>query len=175
MINVIRWAALAASVAILAACAKPAADTAADEAAIRDTNTAFAKAYAAGDVAGVAGLYADDAVFMPPGMPAVHGGAAIREYWSKDIPASAAAGVTIAFVADTDVGVVGDLGWESGSLTVTDKSGAVVEHAKYLTVFRKTDSRWLMVRDIFNSDAPPAPPAAPAPAPAPTSTGKPAG
>lgn len=172
MITLRRWMTLAASVALLAACAKPAADTSADEAAIRETNTAFAKAYAAGDVAAVAALYADDAVLSPPGTPAIRGGAAIREYWSKDIAATPA-GVTLTFATDSDVGVVGDLGWESGSLTVSDKSGAVVDRAKYLTVFRKKDGRWLLLRDIYNSDGPPAPPATPTAAPA--SPEKPAG
>lgn len=172
MNTIMRWTMLAGTIAILAACAKPAADTAADEAAIRTTNTTFATAYAAGDVAGVAGLYADDAVLSPPGAPAIRGGAAIRDYWAKDIAASAGAGITFTFATDSDVGVDGDLGWESGSVTVSDKSGAVLDHAKYVTVFRKKDGRWLMIRDIYNSDGPPA---ATPPAPAPTATDKPAG
>lgn len=165
MIAFMRWTIIAASVAVLAACAKPATDTAADEAAIREVNTTFAKAYAARDVAGVTSHYTDDAVLSPPGTPAIHGKTAIGEYWSKDITEATEAGITLAFAEDSDVGVVGDLGWESGSVTILDESGAVIGQAKYLTVLRKTDGRWLMLRDIYNSDNPPAAAATPAPAP----------
>jgi len=168
MIAFMRWTMLTASIAVLAACAKPATDTTADEAAIREMNTTFAKAYAAGDVAGVVSLYRDDAVLSPPGTPALRGRAAIREYFLKEVPAAAAAGMSAAFAADSDVGVVGDLAWESGSVSISDKSGALIDRAKYLTVFRKTEGRWLMLRDIYNSDNPPAAAATPAAAPGPT-------
>jgi len=153
---------LAASVVVLAACAKPATDPAADVAAIRAMNTAFSKAYVAGDIDAVAGYYADDAVMSPPGMAAIGGRAAIREYFTKDVAAAKESGVTLVFAEDSDIGVTGDLGWQSGNVTVTDKAGAAIDHAKYLTVYRKTDGRWLMVRDMCNTDTPPA--ALPAPA-----------
>jgi uncharacterized protein (TIGR02246 family) len=165
MIAFVRWTVLTASVALLAACTKPANDAAADEAAIREVNATFAKAYAARDVAAVAGHYTDDAVLSPPGTPAIRGMDAIREYWSNDMAAATEAGATLEFAEDSDVGVAGDLGWESGSVTILDKSGAVLEQAKYLTVFRKTDGRWLMLRDIYNSDSPPAAASTPAAAP----------
>ena len=175
MIALMRWTMLAASVAVLAACGKPAADTAADEAAIRGMNTTFAKAYAAGDVEGVVSLYRDDAVVSPPGTPALRGKAAIREFFAKEVAAAAAAGMSAEFGADSDVGVAGDLAWESGSVSLSDKSGAVIDHAKYLTLFRKTDGRWLMLRDIYNSDSPPAAPAPPTPTPAPATPAAPTG
>jgi uncharacterized protein (TIGR02246 family) len=156
---------LAASVAVLAACAKPATDTAADVAAIRATNTTFSTAYAAGDVDAVASHYAEDAVMSPPGTPAMIGRAAIREYFAKDIAATKEAGITLVFAENSDIGVVGDLGWESGSVAVIDKSGAAIDHAKYLTVYRKTDGRWLLLRDMYNTDSPPAAMAPPAPTP----------
>ena len=67
---------------------------------------------------------------------------------------------------NTDVGVSGNLGWESGTYTATVK-GAVVESGKFLSVSRKKGGKWLYIRDTWNADAPPAPAAAAAPAPAP--------
>ena len=69
---------------MLAAGAAVAADTAADEAAVRALNPSWFKAYNAGDIAGVAALYADDAVLCIPGAPAARGKAAIREALDKD-------------------------------------------------------------------------------------------
>jgi hypothetical protein len=66
----------------------------------------------------------------------------------------------------TDVGVSGNMGWESGMYKVTVK-GAVVETGKFLSVSRKKDGKWLYIRDTWNADAPPAPAQAPAAPPAP--------
>jgi uncharacterized protein (TIGR02246 family) len=141
--------------------------TAADEAAIRAQTTAWEKAYNGGDPKGVAAQYADDAVLLPPGAPAVKGRAAIQAFFTKDIADSKAAGVVFVINYPTDVGVSGNMGWESGTYKATVK-GAVVETGKFMSVSRKKDGKWLYLRDTWNQDAPPAPAAAPsAPAAAP--------
>ena len=128
-----------------------------DEAAIRAINPAWVKAYNAEDAKTISGLYAEQAVLLPPGAPAAKGNAAIRAYLAKDMAESAKAGVTFSIDAKTDVGVSGDLGWESGTYAVKAKSGASVEVGKYLTVYKKSDGKWLIIRDTWNADAPPAP------------------
>jgi len=136
----------------------------ADEAAIRAQTMSWGKAYNGGDAKGVAAQYAEDALLMPPGSPGVSGRAAILAFFTKDIANSQAAGVVFALPATTDVGVSGNMGWESGTYKVTVK-GAVVETGKFLSVSRKQNGKWLYIRDTWNADAPPAP-AAPPTAPA---------
>jgi uncharacterized protein (TIGR02246 family) len=159
---------VAASLITLAGCAKsappaPVVDVAADEAAVRANNPAWFAAYNAGEVDKVAALYADDAVLSIPGAPAARGSAAILEALTKDHAASAAAGVTLnAGSSRADAGVSGDLAWEWNTFSVTDKAGATVDTGKYVTVYGRRDGKWRIIRDIWNSDAPP--PAAPAPA-----------
>ncbi|MEW6512326.1 MAG: nuclear transport factor 2 family protein [Bacteroidota bacterium] len=151
------WTVLAVcSMAVFALqCAQPAPDTrAADEAAIRAINPVWFRSYNAGHVDSIVALYADDAVLNPPGAPAARGQAAIREYLTKDVAAAAAAGVTLNAGTTSDVSVSGDLGWEWGTFTVTDKSGATVDRGKYVTVCARKDGKWLIVRDIWNSDGP---------------------
>lgn len=134
----------------------------ADEAAIRAQTSSWAKAYNAGDAKGVAAQYADDALLLPPGAPAAKGRAAILDFFTKDVAASQAAGVVFNINPKTDVGVSGNMGWESGSYTATIK-GNVVESGKFLSVSRKKDGKWLYIRDTWNADArPAAAPAAPA-------------
>jgi uncharacterized protein (TIGR02246 family) len=135
-----------------------AADASRDEAAIRAINPAWAKAYNAGDAKAISGLYAEQAVLLPPGASAAKGNAAIHAYFTKDVAESAKAGVIFSLDPKTDVGTSGDLGWESGTYAVKSKSGASVEVGKYLTVFKKTGGKWLIIRDTWNADAPPAPP-----------------
>jgi uncharacterized protein (TIGR02246 family) len=148
------------SLVALAACAPKPADTTADEAALRADPVAWFDAFNAGDADAIAALYTEDALFLPPGAP-VSGRAAIRDYVASDIEASKAAGLKNNQGEITGVGVSGDLGWVSGTFSVTDASGATVDTGKYLSVYRKVDGDWQMVRDIWNSNA------APAPAPAP--------
>ena len=158
-----RIAAGAAALALIGFSYVSSAAASADEAAVRELSTSWAKAYNGGDAKAVAALYAEDAIFMPPGAPAVKGRAAILAYMTKDIAGSKAGGVVFNVNPKTDAGVAGDLGWESGTYTVTVK-GAVVESGKFLSVSRKKDGKWHYIRDTYNSDAPPAPAAPAAPA-----------
>jgi uncharacterized protein (TIGR02246 family) len=150
--------ALAGSMAGVAHAASPASP---DEAAIRAQTTSWGKAYNGGDAKAVAAQYAEDAMLLPPGAAGVRGRAAILAFFTKDIADSKAAGAVFVLPANTDVGVSGDMGWESGTYKVTVK-GAVVESGKFLSISRKRDGKWLYIRDTWNADAPPAPPQAPA-------------
>ena len=141
--------------------AHAASPTSADEAAIRAQTASWEKAYNGGDAKAVAAQYAEDALLLPPGAPAVNSRAAILEYFTKDIAGAKAAGAVLVLNPKTDVGVSGNTGWESGTYKVTVK-GAVVETGKFLSVSRKKDGKWLYIRDIWNPDAPPAPSAPPA-------------
>jgi len=61
---------------------------------------------------------------------------------------------------NAEVGVSGDLAWIWNTFTVTDKAGATVDAGKYLTLAERKDGKWHIIRDIWNSDNSPAPPAA---------------
>jgi uncharacterized protein (TIGR02246 family) len=150
-----------------------AASASADEAAIRAQATSWEKAYNGGDAKAVAALYAEDALLLPPGVSAASGRAAILAFFTKDVANAKAAGAVFALNPKTDVGVSGNMGWESGTYKVTVK-GAVVETGKFLSVSRKKDGKWLYIRDTWNADAPPAPPAPPAAPPAPAAATPPA-
>jgi uncharacterized protein (TIGR02246 family) len=129
----------------------------ADEATIRAGTETWNTAYNAGDVDRILALYADDSVVMPPNESSITGLAALREYLTKDIAASKAAGI-VAKDGVSSVAISGDLAWHAGTSSVVDAAGKTVETGKYLEVWRRTNGRWLMVRDIWNDDAPPAPP-----------------
>ena len=144
--------------------ASPAADPAAEVAALHAVDQTWAKAYNSGDVDTVVSLYDEHALLLPPGAPAANGRAAIRAFFTKDMAASAKDGIVFALDAKPDGGVSGNMGWVSGTYVAKDKSGRVLDTGKYLSVSMKKGGKWLYLRDTWNSDGPPAPaePAAPA-------------
>ena len=52
-------------------------------------------------------------------------------------------------------GASGNLGWSSGTYTVKDKDGKVIETGKFLSVSKKVNGEWLFVRDAWNADSAP--------------------
>jgi len=157
-----RIAMIGAALVAIAACAPRAEDTSAVVAAIKAEAANWAKAYNAGDAETVASLYAEDAIMLAPGIPTLVGRDAIREFIKSDIASSKNAGLVVK-VGDFDgVGVAGDLAWKSGALSVTDASGNVLDTQKYVSVYRRTNGKLQMIRDIWNSDTTPAAAGAPA-------------
>lgn len=144
--------------------AAPMVDTSADQATFRDGTVAWLAAYNAGDADKIVAMYTDDAVVMPPDKPAATGHAAIREFLVKDMAETKAAGIKINDV-NSSGGASGDLGWHAGTFSVSDASGKTVGTGKYSEVWKKKEGKWLMIRDMWNNDAPPPPPPASAPAP----------
>src|SRR6185503_34426 len=138
-----------------AAPAPAATDAAADQQAIRDVNAAWFKSYNAHDAAALAALYADDAVLMVPGMPMARGREAIKSAYEPDVAAMAKAGYTNNEGSSPEYRVSGDLGIETNTFTVTDKSGKQIDAGKYVTVFSRKDGKWSITHDIWNSDGPP--------------------
>lgn len=146
---------LAATLAALAgnATAAPPPDTATDQAAVRAMIAAWFEAYNAADGAALAALYTEDAVLNAPSSPALRGKAAISQFYLKDRSKFVAAGLTYVDGPMNYVGVSGDLGWQSGTLKVINKSGATVEAdgGKYLSVFQRKHGKWLFIRDNWDT------------------------
>jgi len=153
---------LAAAICSMALPALAAPD---DAARIRAGTASWMQSFNAGNAGGAAALYADDAALMPPNAPQARGIAAIKEAVAKEIAGAKKAGVTLAVGTD-EVGVAGDMAWHAGTYVVKDKAGKIVDGGKFLEAWERKNGKWRMVRDMWNSDAPPATAATPAAAPA---------
>ena len=154
------------SIVIGAACASSTPQPATtDTAPIDDVRNRYVAAYNAGDAAGVAALFAEDAVSMPDHAPALVGRAAI-ENSIKQTFAQNSVNIT---VTPGETEITGDIAHEHGtfSITVTPKAGgnAMTETGKYLVILKRgSDGTWLVHHDIDNTNAPPSPQTPPPPA-----------
>lgn len=159
-------AAFAAAVLFaLAGCQKPAADAAAIEAELKQNARDWFAAFNAGDLETVVASYAQDAVVMAPGNTAAAGHEAIRAVLGELYDELQDAGLTLALNDGDVVGVSGDLAWHSGGYRVNDAGGAAVDGGNYLATLQNVEGKWLLVRDIWNSDWPPVTPLAEGDAP----------
>ena len=128
---------------------------------IDQVNADFIAGLKAGDVPRLVAHYDADATVLPNGMPAAHGPAEIQKALGDFLGA-----VTISDfqLTTTDVTVQGDMAIETGTtrMTMQPKQGGgkpTTDVGKYVVVWKKqADGSWKLWRDIFNSDAPPAPP-----------------
>lgn len=123
------------------------------ETAMADVSNAWEQAYEAGNVADLAGLYADDAYYMPPYQEAIHGQAAIESYLSGMMAQTSNRAITI---ERTDFGGSGDLSYSIGTYSVEmGMAGAeqpITDAGKYLTLARRgADGSWQIAAHIWNT------------------------
>ncbi|CCG04373.1 YybH family protein [Blastococcus saxobsidens] len=111
-------------------------------------NATFMKGVETGHAAVLASVYAPDARVLPPGSPAVTGGA-IEQFWQGILDM----GITGAVLKTGSLDEREDVAIEEGQYEM--RVGAdVVDTGKYVVVHRKqSDGGWRWGLDIWNSDS----------------------
>jgi ketosteroid isomerase-like protein len=117
------------------------------ESQIREASEAWDDAFNAEELDALMALYADEAVSMPPGFPALEGKQAIRsdfEYifanfdWEHE--------TTI-----VDLLMSGNVAVERGAYTMSE-GGTVFETGKHIVVRQKHGNAWRVVLEIWNTN-----------------------
>ncbi len=107
----------------------------------------------AGDGAGVAALYTDDAAIMPPGAARLEGRDAIRQFWQGMFDA----GVGDFALTTLEVEEAGESAIEIGAISATapgEGDTRVALSGKFIVVYRRDGGgNWRLHRDIWNFDA----------------------
>jgi uncharacterized protein (TIGR02246 family) len=122
-------------------------------ATIRKIGNDWAQNWNAGDLEKVVAVYAPDAVYLPPHHEAVHGRDAIREY----LRGPRSHGVSDLAFDVTYIKQSSDVAWDVGTyrMTVPQNDGTKREdHGKYLTVWKRAGTKWLITADAWSSDLP---------------------
>ena len=129
--------------------------------ALKDNEAQWNNDFAAKDADKLVAHYAENAVLMSPGMPAVNGKAEIHKVFMEMVGDPA---LSLQFQPSRiEVAQSGDMAFTQGSyqMTMTDPASKKVihDHGSYVTTYSKqADGSWKAVADIATSEVPPVPP-----------------
>ncbi|RZM89472.1 DUF4440 domain-containing protein [Bradyrhizobium genosp. SA-3] len=114
---------------------------------IEAINSKFIEFFNKGDFPGIASLYSDDAIAMPPGSSMARGRAAIEVMWK-----SMAEQVGDPKLTTVDVKALGPLAArEIGTFALKTKGSTPQEvTGKYVVVWEKVGNDWKLATDIWN-------------------------
>jgi len=119
--------------------------------AIEAANAQFAAAVAKGDGAALAAMYAPGAQVMPAGSDPIRGTEAIQKFWQGVLDS----GVVVFGLKTIEVFGDGPTVTEVGEYELRDKAGKILDHGKYIVVWRHSDGAWKLLRDMWSTNVPP--------------------
>lgn len=121
----------------------------ADSSVITSRSDAWEAALNAADTDALVGMYTSDARLLPPNGEMTSGIDAVRAVFGGMIEAGIGGDLT-----SVDAVVVGDIGYNVGTYTLTS-GDALVDRGKFIETWsRGADGQWRIANDIWNSDLP---------------------
>jgi uncharacterized protein (TIGR02246 family) len=115
--------------------------------AVKKVTAKWQAAYNAGDGAAIAALYSNDAVLHPPNSAPVTGAEAIEAFWTQGASQGASTELTT-----KELYSMGDMAVEVGMYSGTNADGSHDDHGHFTVIYKKVDGKWMMFRDMWNSD-----------------------
>lgn len=137
------------SIVLLSASPVLAADSIRSE--IEAANKIFEAAVSRSDGPGVAALYTANAQLLPAHSDFVTGTEAIGQFWQAAFD-SGMKGVSLVTM---EVEKHGDTAYEVGELEIRGADGTLLDHAKYVVIWKKEGTSWKLHRDIWTTSVVP--------------------
>ena len=128
----------------------PAALGADVRAAVEEANKEFITAIGRADAAALAGMYATEAILLPPHSDMVRGKQAIEQFWDGVIKS----GIKGGMLTTLDLEQKGKTAFETGKYTLTGDGGKVIDNGKYVVIWKRQKGKWKIHRDIWNTSMP---------------------
>lgn len=123
------------------------------KAAIAASNKVFGESFATGDSTAFANCYTSDGCIYNANMPKVCGTDGIRSFLNIGYQS----GIRNVVLTTEEVMGGKEVVIETGKYDVLIANNVSVEQGKFVVVWKEENGKWKMYRDIWNSDAPPAP------------------
>jgi ketosteroid isomerase-like protein len=118
---------------------------------IEAANAQFSAAAAKGDGEALAALYSTDGQLMPAGSAPIRGTEAIQKFWQGALDS----GIATVGLKTIDVFGRAPTATEVGEYELRDKAGKVLDHGKYIVIWRHDGGTWKLLRDMFSTNVPP--------------------
>ena len=145
-----KWLTGLTSMLLLAAVPASASEDA--RSGIEAANKKFEAGVSRGDGQGVASLYTAQGQLLPPQSDLVSGTQAIGQFWQ----AAFDSGIQGASLVTLEVESHGNTAYEVGEFKLRGADGTMVDHGKYIVIWKKEGSSWKLHRDIWNTSVVPA-------------------
>lgn len=107
-------------------------------------------AFNSGDAAGLALMYSPLSEILPPDQPIVSGHAAIEQFWQTANP-----GTVRIEISEVETMKLGDFWFREGTYAAKDEAEGQPEFGKFIELWKKIDSAWLIYRQMWSPNAPP--------------------
>ena len=117
---------------------------------IEEGNQQWSIAFSTGDSAALAAMYTPNAQLFPMHSEVVSGREAIQQFW-QGVMASGVKGATLTTL---EVDEQGETAYEVGQYELRGEGHKVLDHGKYIVVWKRTQGQWRLHRDIWNSTLP---------------------
>jgi ketosteroid isomerase-like protein len=117
---------------------------------IEEGNQQWSMAFSTGDSAALAAMYTPNAQLFPMHREIVSGIEAIQQFW-QGVMASGVKGATLITL---EVDEQGDTAYEVGKYELRGEGNKVLDHGKYVVVWKRAQGQWRLHRDIWNSNLP---------------------
>ena len=115
---------------------------------IRNEDDAFEQQFSQGNAAGIAELYTEDGMLLPAGSEFIQGKEAIRGFWQGAINM----GIKEVKLDIVEVELQGDAAIERGLYQLKGAGGEVMDHGKYIVIWKQEHGQWKLYRDIWNTN-----------------------
>jgi ketosteroid isomerase-like protein len=116
---------------------------------IEEASKAWMKAYEARDAGRLSSVYGEDGTLLPPNAELIQGTEGIMNFWKGLLDTGANIQLD-----NQEVVADGKLGYRMGLYKVFAKDGAMLDRGKYIEIWKRSDDRWWLYRDIWNTSLP---------------------
>ena len=116
-------------------------------AAIEKVNRKLEATFMKGDARDIASFYTDDAILMPTGSEPLHGTASIADLWGAVLNM----GIKEVKLETREVDGQGTTAVEMGQYTLRGGGGQLIDHGKYIVIWKLIQGEWKLHRDIWNT------------------------
>lgn len=115
---------------------------------IERANQKFMDTFRRGDAAGMAALYTESGMVLPPNHDSVEGREQIRDFWQAVMDM----GIRSVKLQIGEVEQHGDTAIEVSRATLSVEDDQEVDQSKYIVIWKRENGDWRLHRDIFNSN-----------------------